>query len=97
MDPVDRPFMKWLQRLLGLPCKLTIVENNHFLWSEADFHDWAVSRKSLLMESFYREGRKRFDVLMDGKDSGWWPVELRQRRTANRLKARLRDAISPLV
>jgi deoxyribodipyrimidine photolyase-related protein len=81
MDPVDRPFMKWLRRL-DLPCQLTVVENNHFLWKEDDFQDWAKSRKSLLMESFYRESRKRFDVLMDGKDpvGGQWNYDKENRK-----------------
>ena len=81
MDPVDRPFMTWLQGL-DLPCRLTIVENNHFLWSDADFKDWAKSRKSLLMESFYREGRKRFDVLMEGKApvGGQWNYDKENRK-----------------
>jgi deoxyribodipyrimidine photolyase-related protein len=81
MDPVDRPFLRWLQSLT-LPCDLVIVENNHFLWSEADFHDWAVSRKSLLMESFYREGRQRFEVLMVGKtpEGGQWNYDKDNRK-----------------
>ena len=81
MDPVDRPFMKWL-RALDLPCKLTVMENNHFLWSVADFQNWAKSRKSLLMESFYREGRKRFDVLMEGKEpvGGQWNYDKENRK-----------------
>jgi len=80
MDPVDRPFMQWLHGL-DLPCKLTVVANNHFLWKEADFQDWAKSRKSLRMENFYREGRKRFDVLMDGKDpiGGQWNYDKENR------------------
>jgi deoxyribodipyrimidine photolyase-related protein len=81
MDPVDRPFLKWLQAL-NLPCDLTVVENNHFLWSETDFKDWAASRKSLLMESFYRAGRKRFEVLMEGKEpiGGQWNYDKENRK-----------------
>lgn len=81
MDPVDRPFITWLKGL-DLPCKLTFVDNNHFLWSEVDFNNWAQSRKSLLMESFYREGRKRFDVLMEGKEpvGGQWNYDKENRK-----------------
>ena len=63
MEPADRPFARLLSSL-DLPCELTVVPNNHFLWSVADFQQWAKSRKSLLMESFYREGRKRYNILM---------------------------------
>ena len=65
MSPIDRPFAKLIQSL-KLPCEITIVANNHFLWNEADFLDWARPRKRMLMEDFYREGRKRFGILMNG-------------------------------
>lgn len=66
MQPGDRPFEQFIQNL-QLDCPITLVENNHFLWSRTDFQDWAKGRKRLVLEDFYREGRKRFDVLMDGK------------------------------
>ncbi|MEL6262896.1 MAG: cryptochrome/photolyase family protein [Cyanobacteria bacterium J06626_6] len=66
MEPADRPFSEYLGHL-NLPCDFVQTPNNHFLWSTEDFEQWASSRKSLLLESFYREGRKRFDVLMNGK------------------------------
>ncbi len=66
MEPADRPFSALLDGL-KLPCELVQTPNNHFLWSTQDFEDWAAPRKSLLMESFYREGRKRFQILMNGK------------------------------
>ncbi|MEO0645282.1 MAG: cryptochrome/photolyase family protein [Cyanobacteria bacterium J06650_10] len=66
MEPADRPFSSFLANL-ELLCDLVQTPNNHFLWSTQDFEDWASTRKSLLMESFYREGRKRFNILMDGK------------------------------
>lgn len=65
MEPADRPFARLLNTL-SLPCKLTQVPNNHFLWSVDDFREWADDRKSLLMESFYREGRKRYGILVEG-------------------------------
>lgn len=67
MEPSDRPFAHYLEAL-DLACPLERLPNNLFLWSVADFQQWAEKRKSLLMESFYREGRKRFDVLMAGKE-----------------------------
>ncbi|NEP16150.1 MAG: cryptochrome/photolyase family protein [Leptolyngbya sp. SIO4C1] len=81
MEPADRPFAKLLADL-EVSCKLVIVPNNHFLWSKQDFSDWAESRKSLLMESFYREGRKRYDILMEGKDpvGGQWNLDKQNRK-----------------
>ena len=66
MEPADRPFAEFLAGL-SLSCNLVQTPNNHFLWSKDEFEDWAATRKSLLMESFYREGRKRFNILMNGK------------------------------
>ena len=66
MQPADKPFAEFLATL-ELPCKLVQTPNNHFLWSADDFKKWAATHKSLLMETFYREGRKRFNVLMNGK------------------------------
>lgn len=53
MTPNDRPFTQ-LIRNLELPCKITLVSNNHFLWSLEEFQNWAKRRKRLLMEDFYR-------------------------------------------
>ncbi|MEM9809162.1 MAG: cryptochrome/photolyase family protein [Cyanobacteria bacterium P01_D01_bin.56] len=73
MEPADRPFATLLKNL-ALPCPLTIVPNNHFLWSVDEFKQWAEGRKSLLMESFYREGRKRYNILMEGTTKKPTPV-----------------------
>jgi deoxyribodipyrimidine photolyase-related protein len=67
MAPSDRPFDQFL-RHLDLPCNVEILPNTQFLWRVDDFATWAEQRKSLLLESFYREGRKRFNVLMAGKE-----------------------------
>jgi deoxyribodipyrimidine photolyase-related protein len=81
MQPSDRPFDTFL-RNLDLPCELDIIPDNHFLWSIDDFKDWAKNRKSLLMESFYREGRKRLDILMEGKEpiGGQWNFDKENRK-----------------
>lgn len=81
MEPNDRPFAKFLQTL-DLPCELTIVPNNHFLWSGEAFRQWAKGRKNLLMEYFYREGRQRYQVLMEGKHpvGGQWNFDKENRK-----------------
>ncbi|MDJ0737621.1 MAG: cryptochrome/photolyase family protein [Nostocaceae cyanobacterium] len=65
MEPNDIPFLEVIGNL-ELGCDITLVPNNHFLWSREDFQNWTKNRKRLLMEDFYREGRKRFQVLMEG-------------------------------
>ncbi len=66
MTSNDRPFLQLVQNL-QLPCKITLIPNNQFLWTETKFKDWASSRKRLLMEDFYHASRQRFQVLMDGR------------------------------
>ncbi len=50
----------------GVP--LDVRDDRHFLCSRAQFAAHAAGRKSLRMEYFYREMRRRHAVLMDGKD-----------------------------
>lgn len=79
--PCDRPFFKLIQNL-NLNCKLTFLADDHFLWSREEFITWAKSRKRLLMEDFYRQGRKRFNILMDGKQpvGGKWNYDQENRK-----------------
>lgn len=51
-----------------------IQEDEHFLTPPATFAAWAKGRMSLTMEYFYREQRRRLNILMDGDKpvSGTW-------------------------
>ncbi|MEM7590257.1 MAG: cryptochrome/photolyase family protein [Cyanobacteria bacterium P01_A01_bin.83] len=79
--PCDRPFLK-LIKSLDLNCEITLLPDNHFLWSGSEFVTWAKSRKRLLMEDFYRESRKRFNILMDGNKpvGGKWNYDRQNRQ-----------------
>jgi deoxyribodipyrimidine photolyase-related protein len=57
---------------LALPVPLDILPDTRFLCSHAEFNAWADDRRELRMEFFYREMRRRHDVLMepDGKPAG---------------------------
>ena len=50
--------------LLNLP--VDIRPDTRFLASHSDFQTWSAGRKSLRMEYFYREMRKRYNILMEG-------------------------------
>ena len=64
MEPAERPFRQAIERLqLAIP--LHWHSSNAFLWSRQDFAAWARPYKQLRLELFYREGRRRFGVLMD--------------------------------
>jgi deoxyribodipyrimidine photolyase-related protein len=85
MEPNDGPFLD-LIRSLELPCKLVITPSNHFLWSKEEFSEWASGKKRLMLEYFYRESRRRFNVLMkDGKpEGGQWNFDKENRRPPKR-------------
>ncbi|MCU0523404.1 MAG: cryptochrome/photolyase family protein [Elainella sp. Prado103] len=83
MEPNDRPFARLLNRLIPeLDCQVKILPNNHFLWTAAEFTQWAQGRKNLLMEYFYREGRKRYQILMTGQQpvGGQWNFDPENRK-----------------
>ena len=73
MEPADRGFRQAIERLpLAVP--LQWVASNAFLWSREDFVSWAGRYKQLRLELFYREGRRRFAVLMEGEGAAAQPL-----------------------
>jgi deoxyribodipyrimidine photolyase-related protein len=64
---------------VGIP--LEVREDRHFLISRAEFSRWAGSRKTLLMETFYRFMRKRTGALMQGDqpEGGTWNYDAENR------------------
>jgi deoxyribodipyrimidine photolyase-related protein len=86
MESADRPIQQAIERLQQtnqLSCGLSWFESNHFLWSKEEFAGWAKGRKQLRMEFFYREGRRRFQVLMEGNEprGGRWNFDVENRRS----------------
>ena len=79
--PCDRPFLRQIQNL-DLNCEIKFLPDNHFLWSRDEFITWSKNRKRLLMEDFYRAGRKKFNILMDGKKpiGGQWNYDKDNRK-----------------
>lgn len=61
---------------------LQIIEDDRFLCSKDEFKDFAKDKKSLLMESFYRKMRVKYNILMDGdKPIGdKWNYDLENRK-----------------
>ena len=61
---------------------LNWVDDTHFLCSRAEFTKWAGDKRELRMEFFYREMRKRHQVLMAGKDplGGQWNFDADNRK-----------------
>ncbi|MEB3887476.1 cryptochrome/photolyase family protein [Lyngbya sp. CCY1209] len=89
MEPSDRPFGDLIENL-QLPIAIRRIPNNHFIWSRAEFQNWAESRKRLVMEDFYRQGRRRFGVLMNGDEpaGGRWNFDRENRKPPKNLPDR---------
>ncbi|MEO1131243.1 MAG: cryptochrome/photolyase family protein [Cyanobacteria bacterium J06639_1] len=69
MEPADLPMRSLLTDVSErLDISVVQLPNNHYLWSRQEFSEWTTNRKRLVMEDFYRAGRKRFGILMDGDD-----------------------------
>ncbi len=75
--------MKGWEKALGLPVE--IREDERFICSHAEFRDWAEGRKTLRMEYFYREMRRKTGLLMEGDDpvGGQWNFDKENRKPAN--------------
>ena len=61
--------------------EIEIREDRHFLSTPADFAEHAKGRKQLRLEYFYREMRRKHDVLMDGTapEGGSWNYDSENR------------------
>lgn len=69
----------WEKRF-GVPVE--IRSDNRFLCSPDEFSTWAVGRKQLRMEYFYREMRQKHSILMQGDDpeGGQWNYDPENRK-----------------
>jgi deoxyribodipyrimidine photolyase-related protein len=64
-----------------------IRPDTRFLASKDDFARWAKGRKQLRMEYFYREMRRRYDILMEPNGDpmgGKWNYDAENRKTLSR-------------
>lgn len=60
------------------------IADDRFIGTEQEFADWAEGRKTLRMEYFYREMRRKTGLLMDGDDpcGGQWNFDHDNRKPA---------------
>ena len=72
MEPADRPIRESVERIISR--WVVWHPSNAFLWSREAFALWAGGRRQLRMELFYREGRRRFGVLMEGEGPSGTPL-----------------------
>jgi deoxyribodipyrimidine photolyase-related protein len=64
------------------PAPVEIRDDDRFICSHGQFRRWAADRRDLRMEFFYREMRRRTDLLMDGEEpaGGRWNFDAENRR-----------------
>lgn len=57
------------------------IDDTHFLCSRTEFAAWAKTKRELRLEFFYREMRKRHQVLMNGREpiGGQWNFDAENR------------------
>ncbi|TDQ16990.1 deoxyribodipyrimidine photolyase-related protein [Algoriphagus boseongensis] len=69
------------------------IDTEHFLTDRNFLQDFFKGKKNYLMETFYREMRKKYDILMDGKEpmTGQWNYD-QDNRQALKDKKLLRKA-----
>jgi deoxyribodipyrimidine photolyase-related protein len=67
----------------SLNIDVEIRADNRFLCSKEEFHNWAKGKKQLRMEYFYREMRKKYNILIekDGNPTGGnWNYDKQNRK-----------------
>lgn len=76
----------------GISIDSEAFDSEHFLTERIFLKEFFKGKKSYLMESFYREMRKKYDILMDGKEplTGKWNYD-----HANRNKLKSTDILEP--
>jgi deoxyribodipyrimidine photolyase-related protein len=72
------------QALADCPVPVTMLPDDRFLCSEAEFGAWAEGRKQLRMEFFYREMRRKTGLMMEGEKpaGGQWNFDHDNRKPA---------------
>ncbi|MDG0988585.1 MAG: cryptochrome/photolyase family protein [Yoonia sp.] len=74
-----------IDALGDLPIPVHMLSDDRFIASHADFDGWAEGRKQLRMEYFYRDMRRKTDLLMDGEkpEGGKWNYDHDNRKPTN--------------
>ena len=65
-----------------LSIETTVTDTEHFLTQRNELADFFKGKKTYLMESFYRSMRKKYDIMMDGKQpiTGKWNYDKENRK-----------------
>jgi deoxyribodipyrimidine photolyase-related protein len=64
-EPGSHAAEAFVERLAGEGIVESVLPTAGFILAKEEFAEWADERKRLLMEDFYRDQRRRFDVLLE--------------------------------
>jgi deoxyribodipyrimidine photolyase-related protein len=80
-EPTSFAAEEFVTRLRADGLVADVLPTPTFALPRADFEHWAGNRQRFRMEDFYRDQRRRFDVLMDGADpvGGRWNLDVENR------------------
>ncbi|WP_409433428.1 cryptochrome/photolyase family protein [Litorimonas sp. RW-G-Af-16] len=73
-------YVKGWEAAFDIP--VTVTPDDRFIATHDDFKSWASGRKQLRMEYFYRDMRRKTDLLMDGDkpEGGKWNYDSQNRK-----------------
>ncbi|MCV7229448.1 cryptochrome/photolyase family protein [Mycolicibacterium komossense] len=82
-EPTSHAAEEFVQKLRKTGLVADILPTPTFALSKSDFAAWAGQRTKFRMEDFYRDQRRRFDVLMDGSEpvGGRWNYDSENRES----------------
>ena len=65
-----------------LPLSIEITQDNRFLCTKDEFEAWAANRTQLRMEYFYRQMRKKYNILIEADEpiGGKWNYDTQNRK-----------------
>jgi deoxyribodipyrimidine photolyase-related protein len=80
-EPSSRAASRFVHALHDEGLVSEILPNPTFALSREDFETWAGEGENFRMENFYRDQRRRFDILMDGTSptGGKWNYDAENR------------------
>ncbi len=80
-EPTSHAAERLVETLFDEGVVLDVLPTPMFALPRADFAEWAGNRQQFRMETFYRDQRTRFDILMSGDDpaGGKWNLDEKNR------------------
>lgn len=93
-EPTSMAAESFVHRLRERGLVIEVLPTPAFALSRSDFRQWAGDRTRFRLEDFYREQRRRFEVLMDGDQpvGGRWNYDAENRESPPKGRATLEVA-----